>query len=164
MSPTTVIRGQGVIGFQWHVGGTNALINEGRLSADLDGRTLYVSNGLNSLTNTGAIEAINGAILSIQARSFTNLGEFKAASGSTVDIYGSTTVAGLGILTNLGGAINLRGDMDNEGAVHTLTVTDDPVTLNGGRFFGGGAINATAGLRIGNNGTIDWTAWPSMER
>ena len=151
LGTTGIIRGQGYVGAQFYVGGANGLINQGMISADLSGRTMQLVNGLGTFTNTGIAQAINGATLEIRPASITNSGVFKATTGGTVEVYGATTVAGLGTLTNLGGTINLRGDMDNEGAVHTLTVTDDPVTLTGGRFFGGGTINATAGLRIGSN-------------
>ena len=63
VGPTGIIRGQGVIGNQFHVGGAHALLNQGRISADLNGRT--AGRGSICLSNAGVFEAKNGATLNI---------------------------------------------------------------------------------------------------
>jgi hypothetical protein len=93
------VRGQGQVGSQYHFGGTNALINQGLISADTSdapgARTLSIFGS--SFTNEGTARAINGGALALQATVQTNSGLLEVLAGSTATVasgitnYNSTT-------------------------------------------------------------------------
>jgi len=60
LAPTfAVVGGYGTIGGQVEIGGANALVNKGRISANVAGLTLTVAPN-SGFTNTGTMEAISG--------------------------------------------------------------------------------------------------------
>ncbi|MEO7319819.1 MAG: hypothetical protein ABIZ56_12590 [Chthoniobacteraceae bacterium] len=171
VGPTGKIRGQGSVGNQFFVGGTNALINQGLISADLDAGTLTLTSGGGSFTNEGTVEAINGATLSIQAINWSNgpAGMIRATGGSTLNFSGSYSNSGAVSLTDstlnlqgtftvgalgLGGfsrnaasVVNIQGDLDNTGATLALNAATGDWNLAGGRIIGGN-ITQSGGARL----------------
>ena len=59
------VQGSGSLGQAYFVGGTNNLINGGTISANQNGRTLTINNS-GTFANSGTVEALQGATLSIQ--------------------------------------------------------------------------------------------------
>jgi hypothetical protein len=132
------VRGQGQIGSQFSFGGTNALINQGLISADTSdqpgARTLSIFES--SFTNEGTARAINGGALAINATSWSNAasGTIRATDStldfggawsnagaititdSTFNAGGTFSTASLGTINRTGGVINITGEMDNAGA------------------------------------------------
>ena len=70
-SPSTVVvRGQGNIGTAAITGGTNNLVNNGRISADVNGGTLTIVPGAGggAVTNNNLIDARGGGTLQLRRR------------------------------------------------------------------------------------------------
>ncbi len=137
---TTTARGAGYIGQAFFVGGTNTLVNQGLISADLNGRWLYINPSL--FSNQGDVEAKDGGNVDIQAPDFINLGllETKAGSALTVSSTTWTNAAGKTIrATGPDAVLNFSGTYTNAG---TISLTD--ATLNLGGTF------TTAGVGLGN--------------
>jgi len=73
-----VVRGRGNVGNQVFLSGTNGLINNGRITADIAGGSIVLS--ATNLTNNGTLSAANGGTMSLGT--FTNgTGRFRASSG-----------------------------------------------------------------------------------
>jgi hypothetical protein len=112
-----------------------ALNNSGTLVAS-GGGTLEVNMGGNGIVNnTGTVQTIGGGTLRLfNGGSFTNSGTVSIASGSTLDIQGSTYVQTAGV-TNVNGVLS---------ASPTL------VDIRGGTLSGAGTIVAN----VSNGGTV----------
>lgn len=79
------VRGRGSVASGAFTGGTtNTVINNGLISADINGSTLTLKP--NVLVNNGMLQAINGGVMSITPGSFTNAstGMLRAASGGRI--------------------------------------------------------------------------------
>ena len=59
----------------------------------------------------------SGHRITLNPTSLTNTGTLAASNGGTLDIVTDSTLAGLGTLSNTGGTINLRGNINNQGAM-----------------------------------------------
>jgi hypothetical protein len=85
------------------VGGANALINEGLISADKGDQfgPRPLSTGGSSFTNAATARAIDGGRLSIDATAWSNAaGGTIQATGSTLDLGGTWTNAGTITITD----------------------------------------------------------------
>jgi hypothetical protein len=121
------IRGAGVL--------TCPLANHGLVSADVNGRRLYVST---SLTNHGTLRAANGGQLQLQSCGVANEGGYLGADGGRVDLSNSTVHGG-----TIGGAVGSVVHLRDYVALWDLTQTAE-MHLHGASqlvLLGGGIRN-----------------------
>jgi hypothetical protein len=123
--------------------GTSGLINQGLISAQTSGKTITINT--TTFTNSGTLQAINGATLNI----LTNL-----------------TTAQLGAFNSTGGTLQISGTLDNTSANLTLSGAGNSLLLtgtikNGNASIAGGAqLSMTSGtfnvpnLTVGTGGTF----------
>jgi len=106
--------------------GTNTILNQGTISADVGGGTIQVGGTAGTFNNQGTLSALNGGALSVN-------GSWSGAAGSSI-------IAGAGSTLNLGNSLN---PWSNAG---TLTATNATVNL-GGSFTQAalGTFNRTGG-------------------
>ncbi len=165
------VRGSGNVGFGVF-GGTNSLVNQGTISADVAGGALIINpNG--TFTNSGTLNVQNGATLNLAAGSSSASSGFIAITNGTLGINSPVNAAnlsgGLGTI-NIATSGNLTAPNGiNFDGVTGMSPTDGgTLTLNSPAFtFGNGAgqINgltanggdSTAGAG-GNGGTITVSA------
>ncbi len=168
---TIFLHGVGNVGQARIFGGTNTLISQGIISADVSGQTLNINPS--NFTNEGTLNAINGAILTLTGN-VTNSGTIMAnastlnlngtftggsagvvnATNSTVTLGGSFTTAGLGQITRSGGTLTLTGTLNNAGSTFSLTPNLGVLTLNGGTISGGTVDNSGGqALAFSNSGS-----------
>ncbi|MCK1368268.1 hypothetical protein, partial [Bradyrhizobium sp. 62] len=119
-STFNVVGGYGTIGEQWEANGANGLVNNGLISASVNGQQLSVAVGT-TFANSGTMEAVGGGILSL-ANAWTNSGTLRldANTASSVNLGGTFTTAAIGAISRAGGVINLTGTLNNTGASLTL--------------------------------------------
>ena len=173
----TVRGGRGHIGKQISTGGTNGLINQGTILADVAGQTLTVDptgNG-GTFSNQGTVTVVNGATL-VLGSNWTNAAAITVnnstltltdtwdndgtltANDSTVNLGGEFTLAELGTFDRTGGTVNLTGTLDNSGGSLDLNATTGDWTLNGGRIDNG-TVRFLDGqtLRVTSNSGNRWS-------
>jgi hypothetical protein len=154
----TLVRGRGAIGRAEFAAGSNGLVNQGTLRADLAGQTLEIFS--DTFTNqAGALAAAtNGGTLVVDS-SWSNAGQLSAVGGSTLafdgtwnnaagtvtidatstlNLGGTSTPAGLGTIDNsAGGTVNVTGKIDNTGTNLAFSATTGSWHLKGGEISGG---------------------------
>ena len=162
----TLVRGRGNIGGAAFAGGTNALVNQSTLRADLSGQTLTISS--DAFTNqAGALaEATQGGTLTVGGV-WTNAGQISATGGSelifngtwnnsvgtvTIDgtsslkLSGTSTPAGLGTVVNsAGGTVTIAGKIDNTGTSLVFGASTGSWLLQGGEISGGQIHSGSGG-------------------
>ena len=140
-----VVRGEnGTIGQSYLSGGTQSLINDGRISADVSGGSISLAPS-NGITNNGILEAKNGGTLVLNSNVIGNVGSSIAAgAGSTVLQNGVA----------LSGVINTTGSGTFRAANSNANLLNG-VTLNGSLDLatGTGIERVTGGLTL--NGTVN---------
>ena len=165
----------------------DTLINKGVINADTNSQTLSIATS--NFTNDATAEATNGGALLISASSWTNAtgatisanastltfggswtnsGTITAVNGSTVNLGGSFTWAGLGSFSaSADSTVNITGTLNNTGNTLTLNNTSPIWNLNGGTISGGSVafgnnlniINGTlSGVTVPTGDTIGLTA------
>ena len=153
-----VVRGQGNIGTAIIAGGNNLLVNNGRISADVNGGTLTFAPPANSgsVTNNGLIDARNGGTLVLSTNVNNAAGQINALNASTV-VHNGVTISG--------GLIGTTGS-GNFAVASSATNFLDGVTLNGGaidmtsiansreRIVNGATLNGA--VNIGNGGILSF--------
>jgi len=113
------------------IGGANALVNKGRISANVAGLTLTVAPN-SGFTNTGTMEAISGGILTLNTTwSSSGTMHLDANAASTVNLGGTFTNPALGTINRAGGIVNLTGTLTNTNATLTLNATTGHGTSSG---------------------------------
>ncbi|MBL8699689.1 MAG: choice-of-anchor D domain-containing protein [Alphaproteobacteria bacterium] len=138
------IRGQnGTIGQQINVGGTQTLVNNGTISADVAGGTLTITES--AVVNNGILQAQNGATLVLNSNVTGGAtGQIIAGAGSSV-VQNAVTVGGT---INTSGGGSFLANSSNQNRL-------DGVTLNGNLNM----TSANARERVLNglvlNGRID---------
>jgi hypothetical protein len=154
LAPTfSVVGGYATIGNQVEQGGTNALVNQGLISANVSGQTLTIApNG--TFTNAGTMEAVGGGILSL-ANSWSNSGTLHLDSNaaSTVNLGGTFTNPALGTINRAGGVVNLAGTLTNTGSTLTLNATTGSWNFFGTVSGGTVAFADGAALLLSTNNT-----------
>ncbi len=127
------------------------LINQGTISADVPGRSITL---LNTQSNTGSWQAINGGTLNISATSWHNSGTIVVNNG-TVNLGGNFTTADVGTFNRTNGVVNLTGNLNNIASTLALNNTTGSWNLLGGTIRGGTVNTAgTAQLIVAGNGDI----------
>lgn len=166
------VRGEnGTIGQQVFVAGTQTLVNNGSISADVSGGTITITES--AVTNNGTLEAQNGGTLILQSNVTGGAGgQIVAGAGSTVrqsavTISGTINTAGTGLFTATSSANNfldgvtLNGDLDLTSNSARERVTTGGLTLNGQidinnnailSFEGNNALNGNATIVFGDTG------------
>ena len=129
------------------------LTNQGTIAADSEGNTLTISDA--TTTNTGAIEAKGGGLLTLGSGSVVNNagGAITALAGSTVTLQG--TVAGGTLSTSGGGTIQaenctLDGTTNTVTNAGTLDANNYSVSLEG-------TIKNTGAIVISGSGSVEIT-------
>jgi len=132
--------------------GQIALANSGTINANLAGGVLNLDpTGSVTSTNTGTLEATNGATLQMQGGTWTQTGAgtISAATGSTVTLQSGVSISG-GTLTTAGTGLFAQ---NNGGTVSLSNLT------NNGNYqiqVAGGTTNLSGAIT--NNGTISLLA------
>ena len=120
-----------------------ALINQGLVDADVNGKTLFLAS--NPMSSSGTMEATSGGTLSIGAIPLGNTGGTILASGGNVQIVSGGTISG-GTLASTG--------------TSNLSLSSGTATLNGIALASGSQFNIlgnttiTVSNGITNNGTV----------
>jgi hypothetical protein len=147
--------GYGEIGGGYYYGGAMMLLNQGLISSQTAGQTLTVNSSC--LTNSGTLQAINGATLVLSNDGGTTnnaTGLLKAWNGGVLQIEGaggpfvnagtvcvaSATVAFANGFTQTGGQTVLVGG----------GISGDPLDFNGGSLVGSGTISADITMNSGS--------------
>ncbi|MCB1966014.1 MAG: hypothetical protein KDI64_08210, partial [Candidatus Accumulibacter sp.] len=114
------IHGQnGTIGQQINIGGTQTLLNNGKISADVSGGTINITQS--AVTNSGILEARNGGTLQLSSAVTGGAGgQIVAATGSTVlqngvTISGVVNTSGTGSFRASNSANNFLSSVDFSG-------------------------------------------------
>ena len=149
-----VVRGEsGTVGQAYLQGGTQSLINNGRISADVSGGTINLAPS-NGVTNNGVLEAKNGGTLVLNADVTGNAGgSIVAGAGSTV-LQNGVTLSGV---INSSGTGTFRAANNNSNVLSNVTF-NGPLDLATGtsveRVFGGLTLNGT--ININNNSALSF--------
>jgi len=176
LGPAMVISGKTAdIGRPVFQGLSSHLINQGLISADMDGGTLRINP--TQFTNTGTVEVKNGGNISLSligntwsnsglvkatggmltlAGTFTNTGTIQADT-ATVNLNGTFTLPSLGTFQRTGGTVQVSGDLDLTGDTLTLDATTGTWTLIGGTIMGGTVTQTDEGRLLFSTtaGTLD---------
>jgi fibronectin-binding autotransporter adhesin len=155
--------------------GQIALANSGTINANLSGGTLYLDpTGSVGSTNTGTLEATNGATLLMSGGTWTQTGAgtISAATGSTVALQngvsitgGTLTTTGTGLIAqNNGGTVSLNNltlagtyDIQIAGGQTNLsgTITNKgTINLLANQYGAQGVLNLTGNTTLTGTGTL----------
>src|SRR5579871_4381332 len=161
-----IIHGQnGTIGLQSFVGGTNALINNGIISADVANGTinLNINNGAaTAVTNNNLLEAQNGGTLVLNSH-VTNMGSgnIKVADSQSAILQNGVTLTGGTINNSAGGSFTASNNGNNflngvtiNGKLDLATNTGIERVLNGLVLNGTVAINNNSILAFQGDQTL----------
>ncbi len=173
IGPGITIGGQnGVIGCAAAWGGPQnvSVVNQGTVSADVSGGTIYVVAQL--FSNQGLAQGIQGGALSLAGGGWSSSGVLNVATNSTlsltgngmnsgalnvtngtVNLGGSLTTAALGAVNQNGGAIYLAGALDNTAS--SLVLQRGPWVLNGGTIHNGTVVATNGTGLLVSGGTLD---------
>ncbi len=168
----TTVRGEnGTIGNQLFVGGTQTLVNNGTISADVSGGTIAIATA--PVTNNGTLSALNGGTLVLSSNVTGGaLGQIVSGAGSTVlqngvTISGIVNTSGSGrfAASNSGNnfldGVTLNGNLDLATATGLERVTAGGLVLNGTininnnsvlAFNGDGGLSGNGTIVLGNTG------------
>jgi pimeloyl-ACP methyl ester carboxylesterase len=108
-----------------------------------------------SLVNYATIAIASGQTLTIQGSNWDNNGKI-TATGATVNLGGSFTVAALGNFSATGATVNLTGTLNNTGTTLALAPALGNWYLHGGTISGG-TVSAIGGEKLtltGSGGTL----------
>ncbi len=179
LGPAVVVHGQsGVLGGSEFLPGSGAIINQGLISADVDGGQLNIHANTFRNDPGGRVEAKNGGSVNISTTQWSNAGVIDENGGAalnlggawdnrsgtisfentTVNLGGSFTLSTLGTFKRTASTVNLTTALDLAGQTLTLDATTGSWTLNGGTIKNGTITENGAGqLLIANNGgnTLD---------
>ena len=148
------VRGQyGQIGYSTCIGGPAnvSVVNQGTISCDVSGGTIYLND--QPFSNQGLAQAINGGTLTLN-NTWSNSGTL-VESGGTLNLGGSFSLAGLGMLNRTNGTINVTGTLLNTGSTLTLNAATGPWVLTGGDIQGGMITVSSVAPLIISSGTLD---------
>jgi|JI10StandDraft_1071094.scaffolds.fasta_scaffold01355_3 hypothetical protein len=167
------IRGEnGTIGNQINIGGTQTLVNNGRISADVAGGTITITDS--AVTNNGILEAKNGGTLLLSSNVAGGAsGQIVAGAGSTVQqsgvvISGTVNTSGSGVFranssaANYLSGVTLNGNLDLTATNARERVVGGGLTLNGTidinnngilSFEGDGALSGNGSIVLGATGS-----------
>ena len=168
----TTVRGHsGSIGGQINIGGTQVLVNNGTISADVAGGTISISES--AVTNNGTLSALNGGTLVLSSNVTGGAtGQIVAGAGSTV-LQNGITISGIvntsgsgqfratGSGSNFLSGVTFNGDLDMATAFSLERVSAGGLVLNGTinvanasvlSFEGNGGLSGNANIVLGGAG------------
>ncbi len=162
----TTIRGQnGTIGNAVFVGGTQTLVNNGTISADVSGGTINIAGA--AVTNNGTLSALNGGTMLLSSNvTGSATGQIVAGAGSTVlqnavTLAGTINTSGSGRFaatasgSNFLNGVTLNGNLDLATATAVERVTAGGLVLNGTINLNNNSVLAFEGVGgLSGNGTI----------
>jgi len=130
-----------------------ALVNQSLINANKAANALTVQTS-NGTTNTGTLEATNGATLVLFGDTYTNSGGTIQAvgSGSSVVLENGVTVNGGTLTTGTGGLIQIPGGQT--ATLSGLTNSGTFAVQNNGIAFLSGAINNTGTIQLNSGGNF----------
>jgi hypothetical protein len=164
LSSTTLVRG-GNAELRSASSNFTGLVNNGRISADLSGLTLAVSN--ETIVSNGTLEAVDGGILSIWAGSsgtVTCNGVLRAATGGVINLganggnNASVRFGPAATIDTAGGTVNILGTIDNTNNTLNINASAGSWRFSDGRIHGGNVtFGQGGGLSVlsGHTGTLD---------
>src|SRR5262249_40190686 len=130
-------------------GNTGSFSNQGRVRA-LNGGGVFIQQFSNSSwTNTasGTVEVADGTSSITLAGNWNNLGTIILNAG-TLNMDGTFTRGGIGVVNRTGGTLNIVGFMDNSGGTLTLNSTTGDYRIFGGTISGGTITSAGGGTVV----------------
>jgi hypothetical protein len=154
----------------------SVLVNQGTITAISGNLDFFGSAGSGlSVTNTGTLQAINGAGLHLLDDGINNQGTIRVQGASSgLEIGGNQTTAGLGSIGSTG-IVYLNGVLDNTGHTLQLNATTGNWTLLNNSTIHGGTIQTVGGAKLINgryqgtgligvtlDGTLDVSAGPTV--
>ncbi len=165
-----------------HIGGSlgglsGAIVNNGTIVAGAANEQFYIE--CSTFTNRGTIDVIDDDSLFLGVGgAWSNSGTIEVSSGGTLDLMGDFTTAGMGSISNDGGAISIGfnedvwvdtpylSTLDNSGA--TLFIGPGSALGNielrsGGTIVGGTIEDAGAGL-VARGGVLDGVTYDGTMR
>ncbi len=162
----TTVRGHsGSIGGQINIGGTQTLVNNGTISADVSGGTISIAGS--SVVNNGTLRALNGGSMVLSSNvTGSATGQILAGAGSTVlqngvVISGIINTGGDGQFRASGSGFNFlngvtfNGVLDMASAFALNRVTAGGLVLNGTINVGNQSVLSFEGVGgLSGNGTI----------
>ena len=128
--------------------GSTTFVNSGTINVSNDDQLTLASNSgtTTTLSDTSQISigagglvqigALNNPGSSMPSGSWSNLGSITLASGSTLEIGGTFTLATLGTVTNNGGTVDVEGTLNNTGQTLDGSGGLGPLTLDQGTVEG----------------------------
>ncbi len=160
------VRGQnGTIGQQLNLGGTQTLVNDGLIAADVAGGTITLTESV--VSNNGVLRAINGGTLVLSSNVTGNVGSsINAGVGSTVlqngvTLSGTINTSGDGIFravsssANFLNGVTFNGRLDMTGTNARERVTAGGLALNGTVDINSNGILSFEGTgSLSGNGTV----------
>ena len=90
--------------------GSNTIVNQGTISADVSGGAVSIG-GTGTFINQGTLSVLNGDTLNLNGAWSSTGTVVVGGTGSTLNLGGSFTQAGLGTLSRTGGNVNLTGTL-----------------------------------------------------
>ena len=162
----------GTIGNQNFNGGTNTLVNQGTIAADVSGGVISVVANATTNDTGGILRADNGGTLQL-FNTVTNKGTLEALNGGELDLYGNITSVGGQINAGAGSSVVQKGgtlQLSNLNLSGAGSFVQDGGTLTGvvtpsvtGRFVV--ANNSNNFLDAATlNGTLDMASATGIER
>ncbi len=168
----TTVRGHsGLIGSQINIGGTQTIVNNGTISADMAGGTITITDS--AVTNNGTLSALNGGTLVLSSDvAGSASGQILAGAGSVV-LQNGVVVSGIinssgggqfrasGSGTNFLTGVTLNGNLDMASAFALERVSAGGVVLNGTielanasvlSFEGNGGMSGSGSIVLGSAG------------
>lgn len=132
-SNVSVVGSWGVIGQHAFTAGVSSVINLGTIVADTPNTTLVVAG--ESFTNQGTAKSTGGT-LRIAPTTWTNSGSISAITG-TVRLEGTTDLASVQNVSNVGGTVQSTISVDMANQSFTLTPANGVFTFDGGTWSNG---------------------------
>jgi len=145
------IRGEnGSIGGQHNIGGTQTLVNNGKISADVSGGTITINDS--AVTNNGTLEARNGGTLVLSSN--VSGGQIIADAGSSV-VQSAVTISGT---VNTSGSGNFRATNSAANFLTGVTLNGnlDLTTTSARERINGGGLTLNGRIDIDNNGILSF--------
>ncbi len=167
------VQGQGNIGSAAFVGGSNTLINQGLISANVAAGTLNITppGDSGSLVNTGTLQATGGGTLQLSTNTNNTGGQITAQNGSAVvqngvNISGGNlSTSGTGKIQATSSSANVLDGVNFNGTLDLTTIANareqiiNGATINGAvNIANGGILGLNSADSTGNSQTIGGTA------
>ena len=160
-----VVRGQGPFGPALYSVANQTLVNEGRVSADIDSATLTIgtpaSGGGSIFRNEALVDARNGGTLLFSAVNVDNTGGLINAQNGSIVLHSGGTItggtigaAGTGVFRAASNSTNLLNGVTVSGVVDMATLSTSRERIIGGLTLAGGRFNiANSGILSIDNAT-----------